>query len=188
MTEGKGRGQRSRSPGRGQGRAGTAGHGGAGPTWSPWCTTRSRRRRRPGTPRTSSTGCRQPPSPEPSARQQHSCSQTWHSPTEPPRPAGHRTAAPRLRHPGARAPSTPRAIPARAWKPELCLGHRAWGRAQEATCCPLGAPRACPSQGHEPQDRNDALGLGKPQGLQPAELSWAGLSCSFSAGAMAGAM
>lgn len=176
MTEGKGRGHRKRSPGEGQGRAGTAGHGGAGPTWSPWCTTRSRRRRRPGTPRTSRTGCRQPPSPEPSAQQQHSCSQTWPSPAEPPpgQPdAGQQRLG--LRHPGARAPSTPGAIPGVAGKPELCLGHRAWGRAQEAPCCPLGAPRACPSQGHEPQDRNDTLGFGKPQGVQPAELSWARL-------------
>lgn len=53
----------------------------AGPTWSPWCTTRSRRQRRPGTLCTSSTGCRQPPSPVSSAQQQHSHFQMCHSPT-----------------------------------------------------------------------------------------------------------
>lgn len=71
------------------------------PTWSPSCTTRSKHQQRPGTPCTSSTGCRQPPSPASSARQQHNCFQVLHTPTGTLNPTGTRQDGQRSRRRGA---------------------------------------------------------------------------------------
>jgi len=79
----------------------------ASPTWSPSCTTRSRRQRQPGTPCMSSTGCRQPPSPASSARQQHNCSErcTTHRDAHPDRAAPERPHVASDETPASRAAS-----------------------------------------------------------------------------------
>lgn len=119
----------------------------AGPTWSPSCTTRSRRQQRPGTPCTSSTGCRQPPSPVSSAQQQHSCFQRCHSPRE---------------RPPSTATSSRRQDQRWGWDPlTLELTHPARHGSRPWHSVDAGAVPWLPSRGVSPSSR-----------LLPTEGSW----------------